>query len=276
VNVERALEPSYLRDQYDTTDKLDIRIAAHQLYSEGPDDFLDWILERLTPSRGDLLLDARCGRGSYHPALVERYGVRGILGVDLSAAMVAVTQAQSNARGLPVVAIEGTAERLPVPDAVYDVAMANHVLFLVDDVRAALRELRRALKPTGRAVLSTGAADHCARLTGLHAQAAARAGLQTTRRPGVRFNLDHTSIVAEVFPNVERHVHPDAFAFPSTDTAVRYYASGMIDAIANRPADNSHRDKLLPLVAEQIDKIVAREGVFRDPKDAGCFVVSAS
>ena len=78
MNVERALEPSYLRDQYDTTDKLDIRIAAHQLYSEGADDFLDWILERLTPSRGDLLLDVGCGRGSYHPALVERYGVRGI------------------------------------------------------------------------------------------------------------------------------------------------------------------------------------------------------
>src|SRR4051794_9393038 len=99
--------------------------------------------------------------------------------------------------------------------------MADHVLFLVDDLYAALREIRRVLTPAGRAVLSTGAADHCARLTALHAQAAARVGLQASRRPGVRFNLDHTSVVAEVFPHVERHVHPDAFVFPSAETAVR-------------------------------------------------------
>jgi len=75
---------------------------------------------------------------------------------------------------------------------------------------------------------------------------------------------------------VERHVHPDAFVFPSAETAVRYYASGMIDTIANRPADNARREKLLPLVAEEIERVVKAEGVFRDPKDAGCFVVSAS
>jgi len=87
---------------------------------------------------------------------------------------------------------------------------------------------------------------------------------------------DHTALVAEVFPNVERFVHEDAFVFPSTETAVRYYASGMIDAIANPPPDHSHRAALLAVVAEEIEKIIAGEGVFRDEKNAGCFVVRAN
>ena len=55
--------------------------------------------------------------------------------------MVTATQQQADEQHLPVVAIEGNAERLPVPDAAYDLAMANHVLFLVPDQQAALREL---------------------------------------------------------------------------------------------------------------------------------------
>jgi hypothetical protein len=61
--------------------------------------------------------------------------------------------------------------------------------------------------------------------------------------------------------------------FPSADVTLRYYASGMIDAIVDPQADNSHRSKLLELVGEGVHSIIAQEGVFRDPKPAGCFVV---
>jgi hypothetical protein len=48
----------------------------------------------------------------------------------------------------------------------------------------------------------------------------------------------------------------------------------MIDAIEDRPADSGHRDGLLRLVGEGVDAIIVREGVFRDPKPARCFVVT--
>jgi hypothetical protein len=91
-----------------------------------------------------------------------------------------------------------------------------------------------------------------------------------------RFHLDDLARVREVFPNTERYLWEDAFVFPSTESAVRYYASGMVDAIAHPPADASHRDQLLPLVAEGIQAIIDREGVFKDAKDSGCFVASTS
>jgi hypothetical protein len=55
---------------------------------------------------------------------------------------------------------------------------------------------------------------------------------------------------------------------------MRYYASGIVKAIASPPADASHRSQLLALGAGEVESVVAREGVFRDPKSTGCFVVS--
>jgi ubiquinone/menaquinone biosynthesis C-methylase UbiE len=269
--VDRATDLAYLRYQYGTTDKLEARIEAHQRFSERPDDYLDWVLDRLEPHPGDLAVDVGCGKGSYHPLLIAR-GVRAILGVDASLAMVAATQGQADQLRLPAVAIEGNAERLPLPDAAYDLAMANHVLFLVADQRAALRELRRVLKPSGRVVLTTNSEDHCERLEALHRSAAQRLGYRPGQRVTGRFHLGHLRLVRDVFPTAQRHVRADAFLFPSTDAALRYYGSGMVDAVLDPPAGGGHRARLLALMGDEIDAIIRREGVFRVPKDSGCFV----
>jgi ubiquinone/menaquinone biosynthesis C-methylase UbiE len=271
--VERAAAADYLRDQYATPDKLDIRIQAHQRFSERPDDFLDWVLDHLDAKPGESVVDVGCGRGSYHIPLVQR-GVRVILALDTSAGMVSTSHQHALVHGLPVVVIEASAERIPVPQGSYDLGMANHVLFHVADVAVALRELRRVLKHGGRAVLTTAGANSAMRLESLHREASQRLGYRPAGRVIERFNMDHLDLVRSVFPTVERHIRDDAFLFPNTDFTLRYYASGMVDAIENRPADNGHRERLLELVGEGVEAIIAREGVFRDPKPAGCFVVA--
>ena len=50
--ADRAIDPEYLRYQYDDSEKLRIRIEAHERYSEVRDGHFDWILG---------LLDARQG-----------------------------------------------------------------------------------------------------------------------------------------------------------------------------------------------------------------------
>jgi SAM-dependent methyltransferase len=154
------------------------------------------------------------------------------------------------------------------------VGMANHVLFHVADLATALRELKRVLKDGGRAVLSTAGADSSARLEALHREACLRLGYQPAGRVIDRFNMDHVDRVRSVFPTAQRFIRDDAFVFPSTDVTLRYYASGLIDALEDRPLDNSHRERLLTLVGVSVDAIIAREGVFRDPKPAGCFMVT--
>lgn len=272
--VERGIDPTYLEHQYGTTERLRIRLEAHQRYSERTDDFFDWVLDCLDPQPGDLVLDVGCGAGSYHPALCAR-GIRAVLGVDASKAMVEASQQQANHCHLPVLAIEADGQMLPLPDAAYDCAMANHMLFHVADQRAAVGELRRVLKPGGRVLMATAGSGHRTRLREIHARAAERLGYRPTGSVIDRFNLGHIDLVREVFPNAVRFVREDAFVFPTTEAALRYYASGAIDAVQDCPSDGSHRPRLLAAVGEQIERIIAAERVFRDPKEAGCFVATA-
>ncbi|MEM7576542.1 MAG: methyltransferase domain-containing protein [Planctomycetota bacterium] len=77
-----------------------------------------------------------------------------VVGVDLSGGM--LRQAKSNleqaghdARGL----IQGDALRTPFADGAFDRVMVSHVISVVSDPAALLRECRRVVKPDGRIVV---------------------------------------------------------------------------------------------------------------------------
>lgn len=60
-------------------------------------------------------------------------------------------RAQSAAReaSVPVTVVDGVADALPAPDGAFDAAVASLVLCTVPDQPAALRELRRVVRPGG-------------------------------------------------------------------------------------------------------------------------------
>ena len=63
--------------------------------------------------------------------------------------------------------------------------------------------------------------------------------------------------------------------FKSAEPALRFYASNHIDAIRDRPADASHRGRLLPAMRERIEAIIDQEGTFSVPKSVGFFLGQA-
>ena len=72
------------------------------------------------------------------------------------------------------------------------------------------------------------------------------------------------------------HRRVDAFVFGQAGPALRFYASGRVDGIVEWRPDGEHRPALLAEVGARIEAIIAREGVFRVPKDSGCFVAERS
>lgn len=267
---DRATDPAYLRYQYGDAEKLRVRQETHARYSENDASFLNWVLALLEPAPGQLVLDAGCGPGVYHPLLAAR-GAR-VVGVDLFAGMAREARRQVVEGRLAVLIAQAAVESLPLTDAACDRVMANHMLYHVPDQVAALRELRRVLKPGGRIVLATNAADSGAELDAVHGAAAAALGYRAEAGMSGCFTLDDLPLVRRVFPAARVETREDFLRFPNADAALRYYASSGVDRLEELPPDGSHRARLLPLVEAAVAAIIAREGVFRVSKTAGCFV----
>jgi len=267
---ERFADPAYLAEQYGDAKRLRIRLETHVRYSENRGHFFDFLLGHLEARPDLVLLDVGCGHGAQHVRLRQQR--MRIVGLDRSPGMLAEARAQAREARLDVRLCRGDAERIPLGDASVQRVMANHMLYHVPDRHAALREMRRVMAPGGRIVLGTNAADTGRRLIELHNALAAKLGYEVPSTLYDRFNLGHLSRVQEIFPAAKLKVRHDAFVFPNAPSAIRYYASALLDHVEPRPADDGHRHALLQLMVPEIQKIIDTEGVFRVPKNAGCFV----
>jgi ubiquinone/menaquinone biosynthesis C-methylase UbiE len=98
---------------------------------------------------GEGVLDVGAGTGRYAVAAARR-GSR-VVGVDSSAAMLAI--ARSRAAGRSIELVRADAARLPFADASFDAALAVTSLCFTTDPAGALREIARVVKPDGRLVL---------------------------------------------------------------------------------------------------------------------------
>jgi SAM-dependent methyltransferase len=101
---------------------------------------------------GERVLDLGSGAGVDSLVAAGMVGPTGqVVGVDMTAAMVAKARGAAAAAGAAHVAFrEGAADALPVGDAWADVVISNGVINLCPDKPAVWREIFRVLKPGGR------------------------------------------------------------------------------------------------------------------------------
>ncbi len=117
------------------------------------DLFTKRLVEAVGARPGDRALDVASGPGQVALQLGEAVSPGGlVVGLDLAASMVRIASAHAAARSLRnCVFVEGDAERLPFADGAFDVVTCLFGLMLVPRPALAVAEIRRVLRPGGRA-----------------------------------------------------------------------------------------------------------------------------
>jgi ubiquinone/menaquinone biosynthesis C-methylase UbiE len=107
-------------------------------------------LGRLEP--GERVLDLGCGAGTDSLVAAQMVGPEGsVTGIDMTPEMLAKARRAGEELGAGNVEfLEAEAERLPFPDASFDVVISNGVIDLIPDKDAVFSELHRVLRPGGR------------------------------------------------------------------------------------------------------------------------------
>jgi SAM-dependent methyltransferase len=124
------------------------------------DPFADVLLDEVGVSPGLEVLDVACGPGTVARRVARRVGPEGrVTACDLSPAMLEVAAAKPAQDGAaPITFRQCPADELDVPDGAFDLVLCQQGLQFFPDRLGALAEMRRALKPGGRA----GVAVWCA------------------------------------------------------------------------------------------------------------------
>ena len=123
-----------------------------------PPMFAPWadrMLETSGVNEGDRVLDVACGTGIVARRAASRVSESGsVVGLDINERMLAVAAEITADLHYSIEWRQGEATELPFSDERFDVVCCQQALQFFDDPGAPVREMRRVLKPGGRAVLS--------------------------------------------------------------------------------------------------------------------------
>lgn len=128
---------------------------------------------------GESVLDVGCGTGTLAIAAARRVGASGtVSGIDPAENLLARARGKARRAHVEVDFLIGTGDALPFPDASLDVVLSTLVWHHLphDVLRASVHEMRRVLKPGGRAlIVDIGGTQDAARAT-MHAPHGGHAG----------------------------------------------------------------------------------------------------
>ena len=250
---------SVVEQQYKNADKLNIRIALHEKYSTNKEPFGEWIVSNYDIKPGSKVLELGCGTGSMwkeHLHLLDN-GSTAVLS-DFSEGM--LKEAKENLGEQPNLEYQIiNIQDIPYEDNLFDVVIANMMLYHVPDLKKGLSEVARVLKEEGTFYCATYGENGIIRyLEELLYEYGANNDMNKS------FTLQNgAGKLSEYFGDVARLDREDGLAITNLDDLIEYIYSTM-RMINIADVDRDTLEKILR------SKMV--DGVIYIPKEYGMFV----
>lgn len=213
---------------------LEIAGTPAEIYEQHmvPAIFARWapdLVETAGVRAGERVLDVACGTGAVTRLLAERVRPAGkVVGLDINPGMLAV--AQLAAQSPSIEWLEGSAVKMPLPDASFDAVVCQQGLQFFPDKAAALSEMRRVLKRGGRLVLACWrSVEHMPGYLALEQALARRIGPEKAALPP--FSLGDAGTIRVLvagagFRDVKLRVEAKMIRFRSAEHMVRVLVAG--------------------------------------------------
>ncbi len=262
-----------LRRQYCTDELLRLRQDIHERFSVPRVDFPAWVLGRVQWQGDETVLDVGTGSGFYY----ERVGALApnmrFIGLDHSMGML------EHHPAAPSLA-EADATQLPFADGVFDVVMANHMLYHVPDMESAIAEMKRVLKPGGLLLTATNSYNTMPEFTALF-----RRAVMLLSNPGTPYTQPLTPVhypyalengarqLSRHFFAVVRYDLPQMLVFNTAEPALAYFSSWRSMREPLLPEEVRWDDVML-LMREQIDRVLETMGELAVNKISGALVAT--
>lgn len=158
-----------LKNQYLDASNITARIRLHELYSCNKQGWFPWLYEQCNLKPDMRVLEIGCGDGTLWLSNQDRLPEPISLTLtDISEGMLRDARRNlASIRGKRLSYAIADAHLLPFEKETFDLVIANHVLFYLDDLAGVFEEIRRVLKKGGRLIASTYGEKHMAEVSNL-------------------------------------------------------------------------------------------------------------
>ena len=138
-----------MKKQYETSSNLNSRILLHQLFSTNKLGWSNWVFQNYELKPGQSILELGCGDANIWKINKDKIpnGIKITLS-DFSPGMLNTAKENTNnINGIEYQIID--AQDIPFADNMFDIVIANHMLYHVPDINKALCEISRVNKKDG-------------------------------------------------------------------------------------------------------------------------------
>lgn len=221
-----------LKSQYQNAGNISARIKLHELYSVNKQGWFPWIFEKCNITKLAAqnsfinVLELGCGSGSLWQQNKENIPSNcNLVLTDISHGMLRDTQRSLKELGNRVKFKAFDCASIPYPDNSFDIVIANHVLFYVNDIDAVCMEAARVLKPQGHFICSTYSSNHMKEISALASEFDNRIVLSADKLYE-KFGLDNGSdILSGHFSQIEKHIYEDRLIVDKPEPIIEYILS---------------------------------------------------
>jgi SAM-dependent methyltransferase len=264
-----------VRQMHTNPEALRIRTETHVNFTTPPTDLVTWALNTVQWRGDERVLDVGCGPGRWYAPLLHKVPGIDYTGLDRFGIML-------EGHPAPERALQGDIARIPFPDHSFDVVMANHMLFYVEDIDGGLAECKRVLKPGGLLLATTNSNQNMPELQVLLKRAvtllvpAGSLYLTIPAAPSDRFSLEvGTRLLARHFGAVVRYDLPGALIFNHADPLLNYLESSRSLREPLLGANVAWADVML-MMREQVTRLIDHFGELVINKLCGLLVATES
>ena len=254
---------------YPDAASLDSRVQLHEQCSTNSYGWQRWVMDHIAPSLRGRVLEVGSGPAYLWTENASRLpGDIELILSDRSAGMLADASLRLQRAGVLADWLECDVMALPFEEGVFELAIANHMLFLIDDPAAAVAELARVLRPDAVLCATTNHRDHLQDLFQLLIEIEPahfghlEQGEFMQRR--TRFNfVSGADLLVPHFDDVKLVTYEDGLRIDQAAILVPW-----IKHWANPEMDADGLDRMLISISERI----GQEGLLRIRKNSGMFL----
>ena len=207
-------------DYQETTEDLQKRIDIHEKY--GSRDIDEWMLELLTPRKGDRILDVGCGAGKQCRAFHDYLdGNAQITGGDVSDELLGKAEELNRSLGEPFTLLKLDFNKPFEFDAdVFDLVSCCFAIYYAEDIPFTINEMHRVLRSGGR-LFSTGPMPENKQL--FYDIIREATGKPIPPMPGSsRYGSEILGAIKDLFTNVEVHIFENPLVFEDLQPFLDY------------------------------------------------------